>query len=263
MKRFAVLGENIPYSLSPKIHSAIFKFLGIDASYSAIDVPALKLESAVGDLKRNFDGFNVTKPYKTEITRFLARDLSEIGAVNTVKRENGELVGYGTDGYGFKKSFTRAFGSPEGKTVLVLGAGGAARVVVAELKALGASVYINNRTMEKAEKFADEFGASLIEKDAKGFFPEIAVNCVATQGADFDPMSGFSRDKLVAAFDLVYGDTEFLRASRASGAETKDGTDMLIYQAIKADEIFLDTDLSGREDALAEKIKTILKEEIR
>ena len=129
MKKFCLLGHNISYSLSPLIHKRIYEATGFDATYELLSVSLDELPAAVEKLK-SYDGFNVTKPHKLNILPYLSGEHPL--SVNTVRVTGGRLYGYSTDGYGFTRDIKLRFGNVCGNA-LVLGAGGAARVVVEEL----------------------------------------------------------------------------------------------------------------------------------
>ena len=134
-KTFAVIGDPIDHSLSPSIHNAAFKALGLDCTYIAYRIPRGELQAGVESLKQiKISGFNVTIPHKMEMMKFLDDASSEcktIGATNTVSNENGKLVGYNTDMDGFLEPIKKRDIGISGQNVLLLGGGGAARAIVA------------------------------------------------------------------------------------------------------------------------------------
>ena len=134
-KIYAVIGDPIAQSLSPQLHNGLLKATGVDGLYLPIGVKSEDLEKLVAGFRLlNFGGFNITKPHKMAIMKFLDRldPLAEkIGAVNTVVYRNGEMVGYNTDGFGFIKSIEEKIADlPKEKlTILILGCGGAVKSV--------------------------------------------------------------------------------------------------------------------------------------
>ena len=151
-KKFACLfGSPVAHSISPAMHNYSFEKLGIDAKYYAVDVNADGLEDVMKDIRvTDFLGANVTMPLKTEIIKYLDRlDISSqlAGAVNTIVPINGQLVGYTTDGAGFVDSLREIDVDVEGKDILILGAGGAATVIILILFVfftIGAITFSNN-----------------------------------------------------------------------------------------------------------------------
>ena len=242
MLKFCVLGSGISYTLSPKIHNAVFAKLGVKAEYGVTDISKDGLAEHISVLKNEFDGFNVTKPFKNEICKYLNENNARIGAVNTVKRSNGKYFGENTDVYGFMQSLTKMTGDVRELNVLVLGAGGASEAVVCGLTEACADVTIFNRTQEKAKLLADKFGCKWAESSS-GLKPELIVNAVSL-GNDgvSNPMPSVDLTSLKFAYDLIYSPerTPFLKQCEGAGAKVENGLGMLIYQAIEADEIFLD-----------------------
>ena len=145
-KSFAVIGDPINHSLSPNIHSAAFRELNLDSSYIGYRIPKGELESGVEGLKKiKISGFNVTIPHKIEMMKYLDKmdeSCSIIGAVNTVVNNEGILKGYNTDMDGFLEPLKKRNISIKDKKILLIGAGGAARAIIAGM------------SKEKAEELA-------------------------------------------------------------------------------------------------------------
>lgn len=234
--KLGLIGENISYTLSPLVHNAIFRYCGIDATFEVFDVPHGDFVKTAEYLKKNLDGFNVTKPYKTEIIPLLDADESGCGAVNTVKCGD-KAVGYNTDGFGFIKSFTENLPPHCGRKVLILGAGGAAREVVKGLKESGFDVYVHNRTESKRDAIVADFGV----KPFVGEITDTVVNCTSFGLRDGENPAAFLPFFPKYAFDLIYNprETDFLKWAKSGGAVIGNGTDLLIYQAVKSDSIIL------------------------
>ncbi|MDR2202459.1 MAG: shikimate dehydrogenase [Clostridiales bacterium] len=241
MKKFALLGYNIDYSLSPAIHGAAFAALGIDAEYSLISVAPSGLADALVRLK-TLDGFNVTKPHKTAVIPFLDQN-SGGAAVNTVVNSGGVLKGYNTDGAGFMSSLTKESGGAAFVSALILGAGGTAVTIAAALKTAGARVFIVNRTPQKAGELARLTGAEAAIPDcAVG----LVVNCTSQRSGEF-VMPPVTLAQNALFFDANYVETPFKAYAKSRGARFCDGLDMLIYQAIAAEELFLDVRFTSAE----------------
>ena len=165
-KSFAVIGDPIDHSLSPNIHSAAFRELNLDSSYIGYRIPKGELEGGVEGLKKiKITGFNVTIPHKIEMMKYLDKideSCSIIGAVNTVVNNKGILKGYNTDMDGFLEPIKKRNIPLQDKKVLLIGAGGAARAIVAGMaKEKAKSLDIVNRTIENANNLS-EFALSLI-----------------------------------------------------------------------------------------------------
>ena len=159
-KSFAVIGDPINHSLSPNIHSAAFRELNLDSSYIGYRIPKGELESGVEGLKKiKISGFNVTIPHKIEMMKYLDKmdeSCSIIGAVNTVVNNEGTLKGYNTDMDGFLEPLKKRNISIKDKKILLIGAGGAARAIIAGMsKEKAEEVDIANRTTKNAEKLSE------------------------------------------------------------------------------------------------------------
>ncbi|MBE5731370.1 MAG: hypothetical protein E7350_05450 [Clostridiales bacterium] len=221
MKRFFVLGENIGYSLSPKIHTALYQIFGDKAEYTIVDIAQKDLH-VLPQLCRGVDGFNVTKPFKTEIIKYLSCDKSECASVNTVTTH--DMAGYSTDGDGFLFDIERSFKGASSSDVLVLGYGGAAKACVAALKRSGATVSVTGRSQSKAEAFARDMGVSVYG----GGKVDGVVSC--TSETFYPKLSGGVK----FCYDLRYsGQTLELDCPSANGLG------MLIAQAIYSYGIFM------------------------
>jgi shikimate dehydrogenase len=250
-KLFAVLGYPIGHSMSPIMLNDVLSYYEIDAHYHPFKVSPEELEIAIRGLKAiGIAGFNVTIPHKTAIIPFLdgVDDLAlSIGAVNTVVNDNGKLIGYNTDGYGFIKGLEPYISSFSDKKVLVIGAGGAARAIyftMAKLKPL--AIDITNRTVIKGKELIeacpfesnskalslDEAEAHLIEYDVViqttmiGMYPNILES----------PISLRNLKTKALVCDIVYNplETQFLKEARQKGATIQNGVEMFVYQGALA-----------------------------
>jgi len=246
-KRLAVLGQPISHSRSPAIHNAALAELGLsdEWSYEAMEVSPDDFEARVRAMPpEGFVGANVTVPHKLAALA-LAGEVSdaarEIGAVNTLTFSGGRIAAENTDATGFLESLPEP---PEGKRALVLGAGGSARAIVWALVRNGAEVRIWNRTLEKAERLAEEFGAKApgATNDPHEF--DLIVNATSvgmgTAGTAAEPGADLKALHLDAdslgerhqVVDLAYGseETELVRVARARGATVVDGLEVLVRQ---------------------------------
>ncbi|MBT8173002.1 MAG: shikimate dehydrogenase [Nitrosopumilus sp.] len=253
-KSFAVIGDPIDHSLSPNIHSAAFRELNLDSSYIAYRIPTGELEVGIEGLKKiKIDGFNVTIPHKVEMMKYLDKmdeSCSLIGAVNTVTNKDGVLKGYNTDMDGFLEPFKKKNLIIENKKVLLLGAGGAARAIVAGLaKEKAKTITIANRTLQNAinlSEFAKKIGLDAsaikiqdVKESAKDY--DIIVNATSVGlKNEQSPISleGIS-DKTIV-YDIVYMpmNTDFIKKAKAKNAVIIFGYEMLLGQAVRAFEIW-------------------------
>lgn len=248
-KQLCVLGSPVSHSLSPAIHTAALRSLGMDGewSYEAIEVAPEEFEPRVRALPaEGFVGANVTIPHKL-VAIALADSASsaarEIGAANTLSFAGDQIHADNTDGEGLLASLPL---DPAGAPALVLGAGGAARAAVWALRGAGARVSVWNRTRTRAEELAEALGVSVADPDpATGTLPAaeyiVIVNTTTIgmsppghPGADLKALhldaDSFTDGQSVV--DLVYGhaETELVRAARERGAQAIDGREVLVHQ---------------------------------
>ncbi|GAH38520.1 unnamed protein product, partial [marine sediment metagenome] len=151
-----VIGDPIEHTMSPVMHNAVFRELGMDYLYVAFRVKKEELGEAIRGMRAlSIRGLNVTIPHKVEVIPFLDElsPLAErIGAVNTIVNDEGVLKGYNTDATGFLQALLERDVEPKGKNVVILGAGGASRGISFILAERGANLVILNRTWDKARE---------------------------------------------------------------------------------------------------------------
>ena len=238
MQEYGLIGKNISYSFSEGYFTNKFKELGIsDSSYSTFDLSDI---SELHDLLKsmpNLKGFNITIPYKEDVLDFLDdidESAKDIKAVNTVKIENGKLIGFNTDTFGFKTSI-KPFFEPQHRKALILGTGGAAKAIAFVLEQLGVDyLYVSrNPKTDKEVSYSD------LTKEAITNFPFI-INCspVGTfpniDSCPDIPYEGITSSHLL--YDLVYNpeETLFLKKGKDKGASIVNGLSMLHHQAEEA-----------------------------
>ena len=255
-KSFAVIGDPIDHSLSPNIHSAAFRELDLDSSYIAYRIPKGELAEGIEGLKKiKIDGFNITIPHKIEMMKYLDKideSCSLIGAVNTVSNIDGVLKGYNTDMDGFLEPFKKKELKISDAKVLLIGAGGAARAIVAGFaKEKASSITIANRTLENANnlsEFAKKLGLDAnavkiedVKDSAKNY--DIIVNATSV-GLRNEPsvisLEGIGEKTIV--YDIVYMpmNTDFIKKAKEEKAIIIYGYEMLLGQAVRAFEIWHD-----------------------
>ena len=235
MIRAGVAGWPIAHSLSPLIHSTWIEGAGLKASYEAFgpeDEAAFKsliIEGRDGGLA----GLNVTAPYKGLALSLADKATSAAeacGSANLLVFRNGRVLADSTDGLGLMQALAEQ--APDldiaGRSVVILGAGGATRAAAVALKSAGAEVGLLNRTRSKAEVLADALAVSVVEPEALEN-AALIVNALSAQ-PDLD-IARFADDAVV--MDMTYRPltTPFLAAGRARGLRTVDGLAMLIGQA--------------------------------
>ena len=243
-----LLGWPVAHSRSPVIHNHWLAHYGIPGRYVLFAVPPEKLEAAVrGIAALGLRGCNVTTPHKQAIFPLLDRvaDLARrIGAVNTVVVEkDGTLTGFNNDGNGFIQSLRDVDPQwrPDSGPILVLGAGGAARAVVASLAAQGAKeIRLANRTLEKAQEIADAVGPTVKvlrwDEREDGLDGAALLANATSLGSAGKPALEMSLDllpKRALVGDLIYvpPETPLLAAARTRGNVTVNGLGLLLNQA--------------------------------
>jgi len=253
-KTFAVIGDPIDHSLSPNIHSSAFRELNLDCSYIAYRIPRGELKDGIESLKKiKIDGFNVTIPHKIEMMKYLDKmdeSCSVIGAVNTVTNNEGVLKGYNTDMDGFLDPFKKRKLKIQDTKILLLGAGGAARAIVAGFaKEKAKQITIANRTLENANnlaQFANKIGLHAnainiekVESNLESY--DIIVNSTSI-GLKNEPspipLTSIKPETIV--YDIVYlpMNTDFLKNAKKQGAIILYGYEMLLGQAARAFELW-------------------------
>lgn len=242
----AVIGSPVRQSLSPVLHNAAFRALGLDWVYLAFDVAEGEARVAVtGARALGLEGLSVTMPHKEAVADAVDRlspTAERLGAVNTVVRVGDALVGENTDGWGFLEALRQDLGfDPAGRRCLVVGAGGAARAVTLALGGAGAAaVVVVGRSPDRVAAAADLAGpAGRPGEEAEAADAELVVNATPLgmaglpPGPPVDP-SLLGEGQLVA--DLVYHPpvTPLIEAARSRGATAVNGVPMLIHQAARA-----------------------------
>ena len=262
MKPARVIGDPIAHSQSPRIHAHFARAHGLgDALYETEHVLAGDLAAFVARARSQLRGFNVTLPHKESILEFLdevSPEARAIGAVNTVTVRDGKLLGANTDVIGVARTLADADFSLRDRSVLILGAGGAARAVAFAAAAGGArSVQIRNRHPERAERIVREFaplhpgtrfGIGRMESTERMDLivnaTSVGLNPGVVPDADHAFFSDIFRDlaphRGALAFDVLYsnGKTAFLEIARSHGFRTHDGLGMLVHQALTAHSLF-------------------------
>lgn len=261
MKKFGLIGYPLGHSLSAVIHKAGFKSLGIEASYEILETPPEELVDRVKFFKRNdYDGFNVTIPLKLPISLFVQEvdkyaDIA--GAVNTVKINSDKTFkGYNTDAMGFKKAIPQNLDF-SGANVALLGTGGASRAAVLALSELGVKyIGVYTRNIPNAmdymaymrRKFPQiEFESHQIDlvRDLSKY--QLLVNTTPIgmlgRSADKTPIEENVLRTMPAnstVYDVIYNPkkTILLKLAEKLGYNTINGLDMLVYQAVAAQEIW-------------------------
>lgn len=248
-----LLGYPVEHSLSPAMHNAAFRSLGLDWAYLPLPTPPWGLANALRGLAAmGFHGANVTIPHKEAVLSHLddiSPEARTLGAANTIVVRDSRLLGHNTDAHGFRAALSEARCSP--RQAVVLGAGGAARAVVYALLDQGVKVTIANRSVERAHRLIQSLpnlaaSAAACALTASALGPALAAADLLVNATpvgmwprtEETPLpAGLDLPVGIAVMDLVYNplETQLLRQARRSGASVvMDGLAMLVHQGAAA-----------------------------
>ncbi|MDQ7017727.1 MAG: shikimate dehydrogenase [Robiginitomaculum sp.] len=274
IKTACVIGDPIDHSLSPLLHNYWIKALGLQAHYNRVMIKADRFNVDVTNCfkDRNFMGMNITLPHK-QAALALASDASteakKAGAANLLIRRKGKLWAHNTDIEGFTGPLIKARGSKgwEASTIIIIGAGGAARAaLIGALKLRPYKIILLNRTDAKAQALAKAFGKPVLalpwsdrQNALRG--ADLLVNASAAGMAGKPALDlrceGLAPDALV--YDLIYTplETPLLAAANTAGYGVLNGLDMLIGQARPSFEAFFGVPPPADEGVKAILVKTL------
>jgi shikimate dehydrogenase len=272
-----LIGWPIHHSISPAMHRAALRSLGLKGDYSLLPVErAEDLGKTLTGLQSDPDwaGANVTVPYKEKIIPHLDRlegAAKELSAVNTIVRKGSRLIGHNTDMPGFLADLQRNSIAPASKTALVIGSGGAARAVILGLVMSGCTVAMVAVIREQAQALAAELGRGRVEvlgwddprlADTAQRAALIVNTSPVGMWPDVDS-SPWPREiplpQAAAVYDLVYNpyETRFLREAKAGGSKTASGLGMLVEQGALAFELW--TGARAPRDVMMRAARTALE----
>ncbi|MBN1481649.1 shikimate dehydrogenase [candidate division KSB1 bacterium] len=264
---YAVIGDPVAHSLSPVMQNWFIEQFHLNAVYTAFRVKGAKLQMCINGMRAmGIKGLNVTVPHKEAIRSFVDEQSEEVrvlGAANTLKNQAGVISAYVTDPYGFIESLGENRARFRGASVLLYGAGGAAKSVSYALSRLGVdqlliSDLVSQKAIELAERAQKLYGLKNASALVKGFAPmkeiikhtHIVINATAVGMFPLEDKSVVDNYDVVGTkhffYDLVYNpaQTKFLRLAEERGAATQNGLDMLIYQGLESLRIWTGQDLS-------------------
>ena len=270
MDFYGLIGEKLPHSLSPKIHNTLFKALDIEGAYKLFEVEKEDLGKAIDSLKiLKIKGVNVTIPYKQDVMKyldFISEEAKKIGAVNTIYLNDGKLYGYNTDYFGFGTIIKNNNIKVKDSIAMVLGNGGAAKAVITYLLDEGIKkIYLVSRKSKDNSGYDDDRiecksyeeivhikGDILINSTPLGMYPHIDETPVHE-----DIISNFN-----ALIDIIYNpkETKFLKIGKALNKKVCGGIEMLVGQAIKAEEIWQGVPLDNE---VTQELYSIFQDEFK
>ena len=251
MNRYCVIGEKLPHTMSPQIHSMFFESMGIKGEYGVREFSREEILNARAELEK-YDGVNVTVPYKQMVMPLLdeiSKEAEHIGAVNTIKNTGGRLAGYNTDPYGFSAMLAKNGVDVKGKSAVVLGSGGAAKSVLYALTSMGADVkYVRRDVDEELEGYEyitypklEQSGSGyiIVNTTPLGMYPKVE-GCAVSEEA-------LSRFEVAA--DVVYNPimTEFVRRALNAGCHAFSGLYMLVAHGIGSQSIWRNEEIQTQD----------------
>lgn len=243
--RLGLIGKDVSKSLSEEMHAFILSAWNIACEYQRFSTAKDGFDDAMRTLLGDFDGFNVTIPYKKDVFEYLddiALDASACSSVNTVVTATRK--GYNTDGAGFLWMLQSAGIAVQDKKVLVIGAGGSGRSSALALKNAGANVYMYRRNQAELIEICERLGVTPVSTAESGEY-DILINCTGVGMHDTEGKSPVSKDAFrnaTWAVDLIYvpKESEFLRLAKTQGLQILNGASMLFYQAYLADCLYVE-----------------------
>ncbi len=232
--KLAVLGNPIAHSKSPDLFHEFFEKHAINGIYDKIELDDIQ---EFLNLKPFYDGFNITAPFKQSIMAYvdsLTQEAEQIGAVNTIYKEQGQWIGDNTDFSGILKSLEPFIANPKDIACLILGAGGAARAAAYAMYRKGIPTRIINRTPSKAHELAWKFGHKTVSHPNLSNF-SIIINTIP------EPFTLINKHELNSShvvLDAIYSDSPFAKAGIETGFKLINGEKWLYEQALQAFEKF-------------------------
>ncbi len=261
MSKYSILGYPLKHTMSPPIHKKLFELAGInDYEYTISEIPPEEFIAKIPELNA-MDGYNVTIPYKVEIIKYLDEldeSAKRYNAVNCVVRKKGKNIGYNTDCYGFLRALEAVNISLDGN-VLLLGCGGAGRMMAIETVLHGGKLTIAARNRDETLAIADDIRKIKSDADVcvtsltdiQGNY-DVMLNSTPVgmfPKTDFSPVSEEIIRKCGFVFDAVYNpDTTLLMSyAKKNGIKTLGGMSMLVWQAVVAHEIWNNSSYSEQD----------------
>lgn len=266
---YGLLGSPVAHSISPMMHNESFRILDIDSVYLCFDVDTTTLKDALTGLKAiGIKGFNCTMPDKNlmcELADELSMAASLVGAVNTVKNENGKLIGHMTDGVGYMRAAADAGFDIIGKNMTLLGAGGAASAICAQAAIDGVKEInmfsIRDQFFDRAVKLADNITSqtnckvNLYDLEDKAMLKNCidnshiltnatSVGMAPNTDACIIPDNSYLHEGLIVS-DVIYNprETKLITMAKEASLPTFNGLYMLLYQGAEAFKIWTGKDM--------------------
>ena len=259
MKKYAVIGNPIQHSLSPEIHQLFATQAGIEIAYEKVLIDLENFAVEINQIKANYDGVNVTLPFKELAMKIADTKSDEVKlsrSANTLTFTDTMIHADSTDGYGLVSDLKQNQVSLENKSILLLGAGGAANGIMYQLiRENPKKIILSNRTIEKSHLMKDYWLKSLDLKDLIEIFHEnmiqeidLVINATSAGiNSHESPINLHDFNKNTFCYDMMYGkETAFIQSAKDNNLNYLDGIGMLINQAAKSFKIWhgLDVDIA-------------------
>lgn len=261
MRLFALFGDPVAHSISPRLHNFALASLGLDGAY-------IRYHLKNGDLIANIfkalklSGANVTIPHKEAAAAradVASEFVKKVGSANTLVLKDDKIHAFNTDAPGFMLSIKNAISSFSPKKALILGAGGTALALSYALKQAGFKVSVLNRSAARLDKFKSDFECFTYESFKDDSFDFVINTTSAGLKDELLPapidILALVFSKASFAFDVIYGrETPFLKLAKSKGLSVKNGADMLLFQAVLAFNLFFNEkfQISSIEKAMRE-----------
>ena len=269
IKTYCIIGDPVQHSLSPIMHNSAFSALRMKSSYFSFRVPVADLKASIESLRSiRIAGFNVTIPHKISILKYLDKldqTALKTNAVNTVKNDEGILIGYNTDLYGFIQPLYERKVNFKGIKVLIIGAGGAAYAIMTALSYENgvSEVIVVNRSSDNASKLVQhglKLGLNCYDENFNNlstlaFRSDLIINATSIGLNDeTSPVDQTSIKPNSIVYDIVYKPiyTDLLRKAKKANATVVFGYEMLVAQGAQAFKIWtgLDAPIDAMKKAL-------------
>jgi len=268
VSRYGLMGKNISYTLSPYIHNEIYKKINTDDVYDILDIDKIDENQLLEEIKNNYNGVNITIPYKrrmVDIVDEISDEAKKISAINTIHVKNGKLIGYNTDYFGFKYMMKDLHINVENKDIVMMGSGGAAASVLTFLldssakkitiltrnKIKTENVIFSNIFFNKCRNIIEVVDYSQLNDDIKNDRYMLINTTPVGMTGHIDELLIEEKElmKFKICIDLIYSPLHTLLLKRFKALKGKDaiaenGIKMLVFQAISAENIWQNIDIS-------------------
>ena len=249
---FAIIGKSVRNSLSPKMHKWIYNSLGLEHDYKFIEIDSNNVDNIVDKLKNEtLNGINITIPFKRDFFDYLDEldELADhIGSINCIRSYNGVLKGYNSDYYGFDSLISINDINLSDKEILVLGAGGASSAICAYLSDNSLQFSVFNRTYRNVLSMIDKIdcfsNAKIIVDSISDINYDVIINCLplSVDISDYLISIAYNFKLLDYYLDINYHINTQIQ-DKLKAEISINGLDMLIYQGIRSNEIWMQKDL--------------------